>query len=148
MRQSLEERNLFVENLKLSEIIRSLKAEFADLTIDLKRDATIRADKRALQVVFRNIFQNAIIHGEATTAFVDAQESGQNVHIKVTDNGKGISSQHLPHLGKEPLTNKSSETNGIGLYLTRRLLLSMKGNYLFQAEPTFTNVVILTGTLG
>lgn len=142
---SLGERNLFVENLRLSELIRSLKTEFADLKIDLKRDAIVQADQRALQVVFRNLFQNAIIHGEASAAFVDTEQKGTDVLIKVSDNGKGISTRYLPHLGKEPLRNQSSETNGIGLYLTRRLLLSMKGNYQFATEPSFTNIVTLSG---
>lgn len=142
----LGERTLFVENLKLSDVIRSLKTEFPDLKIDLKRDAIVKADQRALQVVLRNLLQNSIIHGEATAIVIEAEAKASHIHICVSDNGKGVSEAHLQHLGKEPLHHQNSHSNGIGLYLTRRLLKSMKGDYQFTTQP-FTNIVILEGAL-
>lgn len=143
----LGERTLFVENLKLSDVIRSLKTEFPDLKIDLKRDAIVKADQRALQVVLRNLLQNSIIHGEANAIIIDTEVSGHLVLIQVSDNGKGISEAHFPYLGKEPLYHDNSHSNGIGLYLTRQLLKSMKGDYQFKTTPAFTNIVLLEGSL-
>lgn len=141
---SLDDRMLLTEDFKLSEVLASLRAENPDLKIDLQQDAKIRADKRALQIVIRNIFQNSIIHGEANTVSVASSQNGQQLKIEFTDNGKGLS-QQISHLGREPLKSQNSQTNGIGLYLSAQLLQRMNGRYEYQTAPKFTNIILING---
>lgn len=139
---SLDDRQLLTEEFKLSEVLLHLRAENPDLKIELQKDAKIKADKRALQVVIRNIFQNSIIHGEATSVSVSSSTNGTELKIEITDNGKGLSKE-ISSLGKAPLTLSNSQTNGIGLYLSAELLKRMNGGFQYRSEPKFTNILLV-----
>src|SRR2546423_426220 len=54
---------LFVEPVKLSQLIEALRHHWPELTITQKGDGVVWADARALESVLANLLQNAITHG-------------------------------------------------------------------------------------
>lgn len=144
---NLSESRLMEEEFRLSEVLSSLRNEFPELTIDLNRDADIRADRRALRAVLRNLFHNSLIHGQADRVFLRVASSGPGqVELQVSDNGKGLTAS-IQDLGRNPLSARESAGNGIGLYLTRQLLRRMSGELSFRNSPRFVNCVLIHGKL-
>lgn len=126
-----EEQVLLKKNLKISSILSYLRAEWPELEISLEKEATVYADEQALRSVFRNLVQNASLHGGATRVQVKVSESKNAVTISISDNGKGYDGDWKT-LGKVFLSPKAQHGNGLGLYLTRFLVEKMNGHIRFQ----------------
>jgi signal transduction histidine kinase len=62
------------------------KAETAEARLEVEFTRTIQADETYLEHLFRNLFENAVEHGEAETVSVGALRTG----FYVTDDGSGI----------------------------------------------------------
>lgn len=146
---SLEEGQLLIEKIPLSSLMILLRSEFLDLSVELERDAFLQGDRRALLSVFRNLFQNAVLHGQASNIrlSVRASQNGR-IEIQVKDNGLGFRGE-TARLGSEILISKNSQGNGIGLLLTRRLLNKMTGDVRFESpdHQGFTAIITLKGSL-
>lgn len=146
---NLEDSPLLFQKVALSDLFSTLKIEFTDLNIELDRDASLQGDRRALLSVFRNLLQNAVIHGQATSVRLQVQAlSDKNLEILVQDNGSGFQGA-IGKLGSEILVSTSSHGNGIGLLLTKRLLQKMRGNVRFEsrAQQGFCSRITLEGQL-
>jgi hypothetical protein len=126
--------------LVLSRLVESIRGFWSELEFRIAQDAVITADRRAILSVLRNLIQNAVLHGEATTVEFSAKALGNGrVRICVQDNGTGVKGD-VKDLGRQMrLAGKpgaeramSEEGNGIGLYLSQRLLRKMKGHISFE----------------
>jgi len=123
---------LYVEPISLRRIVDSIALEFTDLEVRIDRDVTILADARALESVFRNLFQNAVVHGEADSVTIRVIETnGPVVRIEVEDNGKGPATDPSG-LGQLFYRPTSESGTGVGLYISRQLLGRMKGALAFS----------------
>ncbi|MGZ3743590.1 MAG: sensor histidine kinase, partial [Pseudobdellovibrionaceae bacterium] len=84
--------SLLIEKILLSKLIESLRIQWSELEFRLNQDAEIFADQRAIVSVFRNIIQNAVLHGQATVMEFSAKAlNPQRVEISIQDNGQGFS---------------------------------------------------------
>lgn len=126
---------LFAQKISLSQIIGFLRVEWPELEIKLHQDAQVIADGQALKSVFRNLFQNAWLHGKATRIDVKPRLEKNHWHIAIADNGQGYGGDHV-QLGSPLLKSRSEQGNGVGLYLTRDLLERMRGRIVFPKVPT------------
>lgn len=118
---------LFIEQVSLRKTIDSIAREFTDLKVSMSGDMTVLADVRALEVVLRNLFQNALIHGGANAVDVRIDQTGAaRVAVRIEDNGSGaeVDVRELGRLFVRP--TKQSGT-GVGLYISRRLAKRMDG---------------------
>jgi signal transduction histidine kinase len=117
---------LFLEPVSLRSTLESIAREFTDLQVAISGDRTVLADVRALEVVVRNLFQNARIHGGADAIDVRIEHTGSRVAVSIEDNGSGpeIDVRELGRLFVRP--TKRSGT-GVGLYISRRLAERMHG---------------------
>lgn len=146
------QRLLFEERLPLSQFIESLRPNWEQLEISLECEALIRGDRRALRSLFRNLIQNAVIHGGATKVTISSKEEGRpgsgKLRITVKDNGRGFSGDPA-RLGRSALPSQENVGNGIGLYLCKSLLGLQKGELLFESVPAqgFVVHIIIPGTL-
>lgn len=141
------ERFLIEEKIPISKLIESLKSEWEDLEIILEKEAFLKGDRKALLSVFRNLVQNAVIHGGADQIRVEVQESSRNaVLISMKDNGKGYQGL-AQNLGKNPLSGTQGQ--GLGLYLCRSMLIRMQGNLEFESASNhgFSALMTLKGDL-
>ena len=120
---------VFIEAIELRSLVDYLREDFPELVIDLTGDARVRADRRALESVLRNLLQNAVVHGRASRVTLDVRRStsGGGVEIVVTDDGSG-SKVDLSTLLDRPFVRPTKTSgSGVGLYVCGRLLQQMKG---------------------
>jgi signal transduction histidine kinase len=158
----IEELNFLKENVKISEIIRNLKIEFTDLNIRIQRDAEIYTDKRFILSVFKNIFHNSIHHGQATEIKISCEKVVSRsplaafsvgkpksfIRIESEDNGLGAS-PNMINFGDEILNPKDGKTNGIGLFLCKKIIEKQGGQMSFKSvvNKGFKTQIILEGKL-
>ena len=146
---NLEDGSFLEERVPLSSLFSHLRNEFPELSLELEKDAFILGDRRALLSVFRNLIQNSVLHGKATSVKLQIKDlSAGQIEITVQDNGLGFQGS-FDKLGSEILVSTHSHGNGIGLLLTRRLLKKMNGDITFKASKTegFSSHLTLKGQL-
>ncbi len=137
-----EEQKLLTQEFALGEMLSKLRLEWPELEVHLQRDAILRADRQALQSVFRNLFQNSWLHGKAKKIEIGvASLSPEILELVISDDGTEFLGS-LPFLGKEILPSFDKGGNGLGLYLTQFLLGRMKGKIRFEKPLRGFSVVL------
>ena len=140
---------LLREKVSLSDLLSNLRNEFSELSIELERDAVIQGDRRALLSVFKNFFQNSVLHGKATTVRIKVQKFSEKILIVVLqDDGLGFQGE-IEKLGSEILTSTHAKSNGLGLLISKRLIEKMQGQIHFKSKPNsgFESHLELEGAL-
>ncbi|MGE5174387.1 MAG: two-component system sensor histidine kinase NtrB [Betaproteobacteria bacterium] len=106
-------------------------AKGIELTTSLDADTELcYADPRSLQQILLNLFINAADalkgreHPKVSLALFG---TGDNIRIRVEDNGWGMSEEQLHNIFKPFYTTKEHGT-GLGLVIVRRLLAAMNGS--------------------
>jgi signal transduction histidine kinase len=118
---------LFVECVSLRRTVQSVAREFPLLTVLLDADVQVLADIRALEVVLRNLFQNAILHGGATAIQMRIAPAVRGrIAISIEDNGAGTNAD-VRELGRLFVRPTKRSGTGVGLYISRRLATRMHG---------------------
>ncbi len=120
-----------------------LKREYA-ATSDL-----IRGDDRQLAQAFVNLFLNAleamgpegtltvateVLSADSVSSHSRTQSNGQRVRVSISDTGSGISTANIKRLWEPFFTTKSNGT-GLGLTITRRIMLDHRGAIDVQSAP-------------
>lgn len=124
----------------------------------------VLADAHALQIIFRNIVENAQIHGKATALKITteflyshrARRGGESrggerregeyppqIKIIFTDNGIGCAEKKK--LGHLFFKGASSKGTGVGLYLMQALMKQMGGSASFASGEGFTVTLVFQG---
>ncbi|MDA8586888.1 HAMP domain-containing histidine kinase [Rhodobacteraceae bacterium] len=108
----------------------------------MARGAAINVERPVLQVVLRNLIDNAISHGgrsEALTIEVSvAETSDGQLSVQITDDGKGFSDASLAFFADGEVRRGS----GFGLYGVKRLIDSRGGQLRVARAPTGTGSVV------
>lgn len=112
---------LLIEPLQLSSILQPMSYHWPELKLEVKGDATVRGDRRALESVFKNFLQNAVVHGRAQFVRIDITDRGGDVEIHIEDDGRGFSGDRAK-LGRMFERHSTSSGSGLGLYLSRQLI--------------------------
>ncbi len=139
---NLENSGFKFNNIKMSEILRTLRGDFSELQVNLNQDIEFVADQRALLSIFRNLFSNSIIHGKSEKISIHCQNSGEYVEINVKDNGQGYSG-NIADLGNGLLSSKHPHGNGLGLHLCRQLIQRMNGQLQLHSDSGFSVQILL-----
>ncbi len=97
--------------------------------VDIAKDAQeVMADELALNMIFRNLFENTLRHNkESSKISIKAVNNGRLVEILFDDHGKKFKGD-ISHLGELFYKFDSSKGSGIGLYLIKNLMLKMSGD--------------------
>ena len=87
------------------------------MRIDLPGDLPqVMADGRRIVQVLNNLFSNAARHSpESSPIRVEAVRDGVEVSISVSDEGRGIAPERLPHLFRKYSDSGGREREGFGL---------------------------------
>jgi signal transduction histidine kinase len=114
-------------------------AEREDAQLELTIDAAlppVRGDTAALQLILRNLVENAVRHGdrESIQLQVVASRATQGVDLHFRDNGRGHQGDPLK-LGRMFWRGETSRGTGVGLYLVRVLMERMGGSVEFSNAP-------------
>jgi signal transduction histidine kinase len=127
---------LLSEQIAVARAVERLAADWPALRITTNGEARVLADARAFDGVLRNLLQNAVIHGDATTVVIDiSRPSTGAVRIEITDNGRGVPTAALAELGRPFARPGATSGTGVGLYVCRQLVARMRGSLSFAAAP-------------
>ena len=89
--------------------------------------------------VISNLMSNAIKYTDLGTISINVIKKDKLALISVTDTGVGISQDNLPHIFEkfylsENWIKKQSQSNGLGLYITKLLLELMDGKITVESQ--------------
>ncbi len=121
------------------------------VTVHCPDDIEMVSYPGALSQVITNLIMNSKIHAfdqnEAGTLTFDIKKSGENIHILYSDNGKGISEQHLDQIFTPFFTTRRGrESSGLGLHISQTLMQTvLKGSITVSSklnEGTQFNLII------
>ncbi len=102
-----------------------LKIEL-DITDEAK---AVMADELALNVIFRNLFENTLRHNpESKAVTIMANKIGPHVELIYDDQGKKFEG-NIQRLGDLFYKFDSTKGSGIGLYLIKNLMRKMNGSF-------------------
>lgn len=151
--QSVKEVNLnsFMADVRLYADRTILKWTDIPLIMDVEENlGVIKANPVHLEQIILNLVRNAVEaveESESPKLWVRAERHGDEVIIKVIDNGKGIPEEVKKMVFNEFYTTKATGT-GIGLYIVKELVNKYNGEIDFTsnagAGTTFTIKLSLT----
>jgi signal transduction histidine kinase len=126
------EGDLLVEPVGIAEFIRRTAADWPELAVRVEGDETVLADARALQSVWRNLLQNAVIHGGAgaVTVRVERRPDGRAT-ITAIDDGRGAPAGVVRALGRPFKRPAATSGTGVGLFVSQQLARRMNGELRF-----------------
>jgi signal transduction histidine kinase len=84
----------------------------------------VRCDRRRILQVFANLLGNAIKFTDQGSVRLDVVVKKRDVSFSVSDTGRGISPEHLPHLFERYWQAREGERSGagLGLYIARGIV--------------------------
>ncbi|SDN76096.1 sensor histidine kinase KdpD [Geodermatophilus sp. DSM 45219] len=139
--------DLVIEDVRLAALVREALTRRAatgggsvDLTVRADAaDTVVRADKRRLERVLRNLIDNADTHGGGLTA-VSVERSPDSACVVVDDAGPGIPAEERAAVFERfargsGSTRASSDGSGLGLSLVSRHVQLMGGSVLVTDAP-------------
>ena len=108
-----------------------LENSYIDYDIEIpETEYSTRIDLNAYTRIINNLLQNVITHSEGNKLTLQVFEDAKQAKIIVSDNGKGISSDDLPHIFERMYQcdhSRSVKGNGLGLSIVKELVTSHKG---------------------
>ncbi len=135
---------LLIEPLRFSDTVESLRHHWPDLDIHQDGDAIVRADKRALESILKNLAQNAVVHGRASKLNVDVQRQGPWLRARIGDDGRGFQGEEPSRLGQMFERHTTTSGSGLGLALGMKLARRMGGDLtVVEASNGFAIELIL-----
>jgi signal transduction histidine kinase len=127
-----------LENISLQNFVQKTCDEFPDIRANIVGEACddILADRIALQLILRNLFQNTRRHNksqdkECTIAIKNEEDS---IELTYFDNGQDFQGD-INQLGTLFYTFGSPNGSGIGLYLIKRLMKKLQGSFEIHSRP-------------
>lgn len=140
---------VFIEPIQVRTLIDQLRDDWPELQIDVTGDERVRADRRALESILRNLLQNAVVHGRAQRLRVELRRNATGaIGIVVSDDGIGTTSDIATALDRPFVRPTATSGSGVGLFVCRGLLDQMDGHIQLQgARPGFTVSIELPGAV-
>ena len=135
------------EVLDLNEISRNVIADWisvlenSDFEYEFDIPETeylMRIDVNAYSRILNNLLQNVLIHSKGNKVTFHISENDQQARIILADNGRGISSAHLPHIFERMYQcdqSRSAKGNGLGLSIVKELVTAHKGTIAADSTP-------------
>ena len=135
------------ENFSISELTQDVvlkfkpQAEKQHITIHTNFPSSIpivAADIGMIERALSNLLDNALIYTpEKGEVSVEVQEKDKEVSVKVSDNGKGIAENDLPHVFDRFYRadkSRSTEGTGLGLAITKKIIEAHQGTIEVQSH--------------
>ena len=110
------------------------KAAEAALEIDCAA-VNACADQYRLRQALDNLVDNALTHGNGSRIVLRGFEQDGMTVLQVEDNGKGIPEQELPHLFKRYYRGSKGKSVGLGLSISREIVLLHQGTITLESAP-------------
>jgi len=125
-----------IENMELL-----AKGREFTLVNEIVQGTCVMADRNRMAQVFTNLFSNAINYGrQGGRCAVRAYPLDERILVEVSDDGMGISEEHLPRLferfyrvGKSRARNEGG--SGLGLAIVKHIVSRHRGWLRIESEP-------------
>jgi signal transduction histidine kinase len=154
----LEQETIQFQEIDLSELLTILVEQFQMmaeprnivLTENIEPELLIAGNADYLTNVFLNLLDNAIKYTpDDGKVSVQAQRQAQQVHVNVTNTGKGIASENLPHLFKrfyrvEADRSRHTGGTGLGLAIAYEIVRLHKGTITVESQVDQTTSFIVS----
>ena len=146
-----------IEKFNLSELVSSRLIQYLDLIekkeieliCDIEEDLFITSSESYIEIILNNLISNAVkfteTHGEI---YVSLKKQNKEFIIKVQDTGCGMDKEtgiHIFDKFYQGDTSRSSEGNGLGLALVKKVIDVLGGSISVESEKfvgsTFTVVL-------
>ena len=144
----LENQKIYPENVRfdlseqLIECILSYESEWEkkqlEIETDIEENVHLAADKELLAIVWNNLLSNAVKftdeHGKIS---VRLKKEGTSVIVSVKDTGIGMSTkvgQHIFEKFYQGDTSRSTQGNGLGLAMVKKVIELFKGEIFVRSE--------------
>ena len=139
---------LSIEEFKLDDIVGEVVESYAPalnekglkLLKDIPAGIMLHSDKRRFKQVLMNLVTNAVKFTDQGSIKIEARVSkNKNLEICVTDTGIGIKEEDMDKLFKffqqiDMSSTKRYEGTGLGLHLSRKLVIMMGGDISVKSE--------------
>lgn len=98
-------------------------------------------DVKYMHRILQNLMMNSIIHNpEPTDIYVEIEDAGEHVLVRIKDNGVGMPSQTVEHLFQQyyrgTTTDTASEGTGLGMAIVYKLIQAHNGTITVKSELT------------
>ena len=103
---------------------------------DIPKTVFVLADELALGLIFRNLFENTVIHTNSTKCKIEVLVKPNHISFIYTDEGKF--NGEISKLGTLFYKHSKKKGSGIGLYLMKKLMKTMKGELAIATRPSMT----------
>ncbi len=128
----------------IDEVVETIQPKVTEkglmLTTHIGEDIAIFTDKRRIMQVILNLVSNAVNYSESGDIYISTEKLTDNkFQISVKDTGIGIADSELARLFQpfqqidSSLTKKNSGT-GLGLYLSRKIMIMLGGDIFVKSE--------------
>ena len=122
-----------------------LKEQGFEVNLDMPASLPpVLADRIAIVQVLENILDNAIRYSNGTRHLsISASASDTHVSLKVTDKGKGILPEELPHVFEKFYRghDAASGGSGLGLAIAQRIVKDHHGEVKLESAPGAGTIV-------
>lgn len=128
------------EKVNLRRLIQEVLSEFqftdefgqVQVDVSVSQKSTFYTDSQRVSVILRNLISNALRYNNAhrwnSFVTIKADVQGRELHLEISDNGIGISEQHLPHIfSMFYRACERSKGSGLGLYIVKETLDKLRG---------------------
>lgn len=108
-------------------------------------ELVLRADQNMVEQILINLLRNAheAIHEKPDGEIrIRAEQIGEELHISVIDNGTGISPEAIEKIFIPFFTTKP-QGSGIGLSLSRQMMLRHKGHILVKSDAKGSRIILV-----
>jgi signal transduction histidine kinase len=124
----------------LRDVILRIQSRNKDLEIvqNIEPTRPIQADSIRLAQVFGNLFNNAIKYAPGSKITVSLTVDADKQVVTFSDQGPGISSEHLPFLFERFYrvpAHSNKRGTGLGLYICKQIVLAHKGQISVKTVP-------------
>ena len=144
-RLSTQHSALIEDDVDFADFIGMLSQQYQDydggLLLDLpEHDRAMHIDKLRIRLLLANIVNNAMRHGQNRPIAIKVSFTESEAVLSVTDQGEGISEEHLKHV-REPFYRVDSARQrntggfGLGLYLCNLIVQAHDGRLDIDSEP-------------
>ncbi|GAB7093982.1 ATP-binding protein [Halolamina litorea] len=130
----------------LHESIATIGERYPDVDVSVESvpdDVTVFANER-LGLVFTNLLENAVVHGEDRTPAVTVETTPATVAVSITDDGSGLPESQRALLETGDIDEFDNPKVGFGLNVVRLLVTSYGGNIDTAVDDSTTVTVTLS----